>query len=71
MRVLPVFDRVAEVAEPSFEQAEFLDAVESIFASLTCPYLERVDASDTPDKVHAGVTELLGRRLSLGKSTPG
>ena len=59
------------VAEPSFEQAEFLEAVQSIFASLTCPYLERVDASDTPDKVQADVTELLSRRLSLGRGTPG
>ncbi len=58
------------VAEPSFEQAEFLEAVQSIFASLTCSYLERVDASDIPEKVHADVSALLARRLSLGGSTP-
>lgn len=51
------------VAEPSFEQADFLEEVQRVFASLACSYVERVDASGTPDTVHAAIIEACNRRL--------
>ena len=60
-----VLDR-GGVAEPSFEQADFLEDVRAVFASLTCPYIERVDASGPPDRVQDAVLEVCNRRFSWG-----
>jgi dTMP kinase len=52
-------------AEPAFERADFLAHVRAIFAALDRPYLERVDASGTPDAVEARIAEAVSRRLGL------
>lgn len=57
------------VAEPSFEQADFLEGVRAVFASLACPYIERVDASGSPDRVQAAVLDICNRRFSWGLAT--
>jgi dTMP kinase len=52
-------------AEPAFESRDFLARVRAIFAALDRPYLERVDASGTPDAVEARIAEAVSRRLGL------
>jgi dTMP kinase len=53
------------VAEPSFEQSEFLRKAEKIFESLERPYIERIDASPVPEEVHERVREVVRERLAL------
>jgi dTMP kinase len=53
------------VAEPSFEQSEFLQKAERIFESLERPYIERIDASPGPEAVRERVLEVLQQRLDL------
>jgi dTMP kinase len=52
-------------AEPAFERADFLARVRAIFAALDRPYLERVDASGTPDAVESRIAAAISRRLGL------
>lgn len=51
------------VAEPSFENREFLEAAAAIFASLDRAYIERIDASPEPAAVHARVMQVIDRRF--------
>jgi dTMP kinase len=53
------------VAEPSFEQSEFLGKAEKIFESLERPYIERIDASPGPEPVRERVLEVIRERLAL------
>jgi dTMP kinase len=53
------------VAEPSFEQGDFLRKAEKIFESLERPYIERVDASPTPEIVRERVLAVIHKRLAL------
>lgn len=53
------------IAEPSFEQHPFLERVSAVFATLRCPYLERVDARGDPDAIWLRVREAVERRLGL------
>ena len=52
-------------AEPAFERADFLARVRAVFAALDRPYLERVDASGTPDRVESRIAAAVSRRLGL------
>jgi dTMP kinase len=52
-------------AEPAFEHADFLAHVRAIFDALDRPYLERVDATGTPDEVEARLAGAIHRRLGL------
>jgi dTMP kinase len=52
-------------AEPAFERADFLARVHAIFTALDRPYLERVDASGTPDAVESRIATAVSRRLGL------
>ena len=68
--VLPPEQGLARVAargaaEPAFEHADFLARVAAIFAALDRPYLERVDASGSPDAVEARLAAAVHRRLGL------
>jgi dTMP kinase len=51
--------------EPAFERADFLARVRAIFDALDRPYLERVDATGSPDAVEARIAEAVQRRLGL------
>ena len=51
------------VAEPAFENREFLAAAAVIFASLDRDYIERIDGSGEPDVVHERVMQVVERRL--------
>jgi dTMP kinase len=51
--------------EPAFERADFLARVREIFDTLDRPYLERVDASGSPDAVEARIAGAVQRRLLL------
>jgi dTMP kinase len=53
------------VAEPGFEQGEFLRKVEKIFEQLDRSYIERIDASPEPGKVCERVLAVMHERLSL------
>jgi dTMP kinase len=53
------------VAEPGFEQGEFLRKVEKIFEQLDRPYIERIDASPEPGNVRERVLAVIRERLSL------
>jgi dTMP kinase len=52
-------------AEPAFERADFLARVRAVFAALDRPYLVRVDASGTPDRVESRIAAAVSRRLGL------
>lgn len=45
------------IAEPVFEEQEFLARAERVFASLDRPYIERIDARPNPDTIHRAVVE--------------
>ena len=47
------------VAEPVFEEEEFLSRAERVFASLDRPYIERIDARVGVDLVHLAVVEVV------------
>jgi dTMP kinase len=51
------------VAEPAFENREFLEAAAAIFAVLDRDYIERIDAGGQPDDVCARMMEVIDRRL--------
>lgn len=51
------------VAQPAFEQREFLEKVAEVFAGIERPYLVRVDASGTVDDVEARVAKLIATGL--------
>lgn len=53
------------VAEPAFEQLDFLARVAEIYAQLQRPYIERIDAARDPSAVHGSVREVLRRRLGF------
>lgn len=53
------------VAEPLFEEVEFLRAVARVFDLLECPYLARVDGEGAPEAVHRNVAALVRDRLGL------
>jgi dTMP kinase len=53
------------VAEPAFEEIEFLREVSRVFDGLECAYLTRVDGEGTVDEVHARVVALVRDRLDL------
>ncbi len=55
------------VAEPVFEEQEFLSRAEQVLASLDRPYIERIDARVGPDEIHSAVVELVRK---LGVSVP-
>jgi dTMP kinase len=52
--------------EPAFEEQTRQDRVVAILAGLDRPYLERIDASGSPEAVHARVLEALRRRGLAG-----
>jgi dTMP kinase len=52
-------------SEPAFEHAELLARVAAIFAALERPYLERIDATGTPEAVEARIAAAVSRRLGL------
>lgn len=45
------------VAEPAFEELEFLTRAAKVFASIDRPWIERIDARPTPDEIHRAVVE--------------
>jgi dTMP kinase len=45
------------IAEPVFEEQEFLSRAERVFASLDRPYIERIDARPDPDTIQRAVVE--------------
>ena len=47
----------------AFERREYLERVAAIFRALEIPYVERVDASTSPDAVAAAVLERVVKRL--------
>jgi dTMP kinase len=51
------------VAEPAFENREFLEAAAAIFAVLDRDYIERIDAGGEPDDVCTRMMEVIDRRL--------
>jgi dTMP kinase len=53
------------IAEPSFEQLDFLERVAEIFARLPCAYIERVAGTGSVEEVQARVLSALRRRLHL------
>jgi dTMP kinase len=58
--------RVSErrgVAEPAFENREFLAAAALIFASLDRDYIERIDGKGKPDVVHERVMQVVELRF--------
>ena len=57
--------RKHQVAQPSFEQLEFLREVADIFARLTSSYVERIDAAGSVDEIEAHTAEVVSRRLGL------
>jgi dTMP kinase len=54
------------VAEPAFENREFLTAAAVIFASLDRDYIERIDGKGEPDVVHDRVMQVVERRFPSG-----
>ena len=57
--------RKGEVAQPSFEQLDFLQEVAKIFAALSSAYVERIDASGSIEEIEARTAEVVRRRLNL------
>lgn len=55
----------AAVAEPRFEEAEFLTAVAGIFAKLDRPYIVRIDAAQPVAAVEAEIAVRVRERLKL------
>ncbi len=53
------------VAEPAFERREVLVRVDEIFRSLELPYVERIDAADSVERVGASVEQRVRERLGL------
>jgi dTMP kinase len=54
------------VAEPAFEELEFLTRAAEVFASLDRPWIERIDARSSVDEIHRAVVErvrVLGVRV--------
>lgn len=54
-----------EPAEPAFERGDFLARVETLFAALDRPYIERIDASGAPGEVEARIAAGVARRTGL------
>jgi dTMP kinase len=54
------------VAEPAFEEPDYLARVAAIFASLDRPYVTHLDSSAPVEAVHAGVLAVTRERLGLG-----
>jgi dTMP kinase len=52
------------VAEPAFENREFLAAASEIFASLDRHYIERIDGRGEPAVVHSRVVPVMARLLA-------
>ena len=52
-------------AEPAFEHGAFLARVREIFDALDRPYLERIDATGSPEAVEARLAAAVHRRLGL------
>lgn len=51
--------------EPAFEHPERLERAAAIFAEIDRPYVERVDATQPVERVHAAIREALARRLGV------
>jgi dTMP kinase len=51
--------------ESIFEDPARLEGVDEILRSLDRPYIERIDATPPPDRVHAAVVARVRRRLGL------
>ena len=53
------------IAEPAFEDAEFLSRVAAVFRSLDRPYLARIDARGPVETVARAVRETVRERLAI------
>jgi dTMP kinase len=53
------------IAEPAFEDAEFLSRVASVFRSINRPYLARIDARGPIETVARAVRETVRERLAI------
>ena len=51
------------IAEPAFENREFLEVAAEIFASVDRAYIERIDGQGDPAVVHERVMAVVARRL--------
>jgi dTMP kinase len=51
------------VAEPAFEELEFLARAEKVYGSLEFPWLRRIDARPEVSEIHAAVVEVVSERL--------
>lgn len=47
------------VAEPAFEELEFLTRVEKIYGSIDLPFVKRIDASPSVTEIHQAVLEVV------------
>ncbi|MFT5697067.1 MAG: dTMP kinase [Myxococcota bacterium] len=47
------------VAEPAFEEVNFLTRAKQVFDGIARPYVARVDATGTPEEIHTRVVELV------------
>ena len=56
------------VAEPAFEEIEYLAEVAAVFHALDRPYLVRVDASGDVDTVERSVRAIVAERLGIRAS---
>ncbi len=56
------------VAEPVFEEQEFLKQASLVFAALDRPYIRRIDARPDPDTIHEAVLDAVADLLSSGTS---
>jgi dTMP kinase len=52
----------------AFERRDYLERVAAIYRALELPYLERIDASASPDAVAAAVLERVVKRLGPGQA---
>lgn len=53
------------VAEPAFEEIEFLRGVARVFSELERPYIARVDGEGTLEEVHARIADVTREHLAL------
>lgn len=53
------------VAEPAFEEIEFLRGVARVFSELDRPYIARVDGDGTIAEVHARIVSIVRDRLGV------
>jgi dTMP kinase len=64
-RGLARVDARGGIAEPAFEEVEFLTRVARVFDSLACAYLVRIEGEGREDEVHASILAAVAERCGL------